>query len=407
MEEKPRSMQRFAFLAPALVIKSEHLTRNDTKKIKENLSLKMASIAFVVACLVFVICFATVIYRGIMSNWNSAATYGVASSIGLAVSIGGCLITIVSLLIYRKVKSKKVSHFMPRFALDVLFLSLLFYFACCFVADAQMGFLTEAETLTPSILVIFVLILLQPAFWIEMTILDALTAITVLVVSVVCRATLNTGPIFYYVLVAAVFPGTAHVVVSTLFYAETQNYCQSIANDRLHDKVLYDELTHCKSRVALKEFLDERPKRWVTHKTDVLLVMFDIDNFKQYNDQFSHISGDHCLQRVCDAIRLAFPTSDLDFFRYGGEEFLLFFELNEENHPQKIMEIARNAVKEIRLLAPEGAPKEVVTISLGGTIIHPSENFSFDKELELVDTYLYQAKSSGKDVSVLDGALVK
>ena len=66
--------------------------------------------------------------------------------------------------------------------------------------------------------------------------------------------------------------------------------------------------------------------------------MFDIDNFKEYNDQFSHLSGDYCLKSICDGIRKTFPSPSLDFFRYGGEEFLLFLELSNEEDPRYVIE---------------------------------------------------------------------
>ena len=407
MDEKPKNLERFSFLAPALVIKSLHLTEKDTRRIKERQTAKMGSIALVIAVAIFILSLVMIIYQGVVSGWKNAEAYGIVAVIGQIISLIGSAAAIFLLFLTRILKNRKIAAILPRLALDIFYLSLLTYCDLCLYADAQMGFLAGTEAISPAILVIFILMLLQPAFWIDMTILDALTSISILTISIVCHASGMTVQIFYYVIVAILFPFAAHIVVSTLFYAETQSYCTAIANERLHNKVLYDELTHCKSRVALKEFVDETASSWETRKTNLLLIMFDIDNFKLYNDQFSHISGDHCLQRVSDAIRMAFPSPSLDLFRYGGEEFLLFLELGEDDKPDKLMEQARIAVSEIRLLAPKGAPKDVVTISLGGAVIRPGGTFSFDKELELVDTYLYQAKSSGKDVCVLDGSIIK
>lgn len=407
MEEKPKNLERFSFLAPMLVVKNLHLTEKDTRRIKERQTAKMGSIALVIAVAIFLLSLVMIIYQGFASGWKNVEAYGLPAVIGQIISLIGSATAIFMLFLTRVLKNRKIAAILPRLALDIFYLSLLGYCDLCLYADAQMGFLAGTEAISPAILVIFILMLLQPAFWLDMTILNVLTSASILTISIICHATGMTVQVFYYIVVVALFPFSAHIVVSTLFYAEAQSYCTAIANERLHNKVLYDELTHCKSRVALKEFIDEISGRWETRKASLLLIMFDIDNFKLYNDQFSHISGDHCLQRVSDAIRMAFPSPSLDFFRYGGEEFLLFFELDEDDEPGKIMEKARIAIKDIRLLAPKGAPKDMVTISLGGAIIRPNGMFSFDKELELVDTYLYQAKSSGKDVCVLDGSIVK
>ncbi len=61
----------------------------------------------------------------------------------------------------------------------------------------------------------------------------------------------------------------------------------------------------------------------------------------------------------------------------------------------------------VKIPAPKGAPKGYVTISLGGSIIQTMGAFSFDALLEKVDGYLYDAKRNGKDVSVLDGTVVR
>ena len=51
--------------------------------------------------------------------------------------------------------------------------------------------------------------------------------------------------------------------------------------------------------------------------------------------------------------------------------------------------------------------KDVVTISLGGLLITDFENFSFEKQMSIVDKYLYIAKSAGKDISCYNGNLLK
>ena len=406
-ENKKEHSDRFAFLAPLSVIKKEHLTRSDTRKIKAQLALKMGSIAFLVACALFVINIILIVYQGVVSNWKTVEVYGLSATISRGICIIGSAVTIISLLVARNAKTKKLSRFLPRFALDVLYISVLIDLIGCFYADAEKGFLRAEEVLSPSVLFVFILLFLQPAYWVDMWICDALTCVSILVVAAVTKYQFNMSSVFYNVILAILFLPAAHIVSSTLFYAETQSYCQKLINERLNNKVLYDELTHCKSRVALKEFLKDNEERWESHKTEILLIMFDIDNFKQYNDQFSHISGDHCLKRVSDAIRGAFPTPNLNFFRYGGEEFLLFFEIRENESAASIMERARNAVKEIKLVAPEGAPKDIVTISLGGSTVITDYDYSFENQLKLVDSYLYQAKSSGKDVSVLNGSIIR
>lgn len=202
-----------------------------------------------------------------------------------------------------------------------------------------------------------------------------------------------------------IFPICCYFVVTLLFYAESQHYKDLLENDRLNDKAYYDNLTKCKNRHALTEFLKENAKKW--KGSNLLIILFDIDNFKQYNDQFSHLGGDYCLKSIADAVRGEFSSPSLDFFRYGGEEFLLFFELEDIKEAPIIMEKVRKAIRNQEIAAPEGAPKDVVTVSLGGILIEKAESFKFEDELALVDKYLYIAKANGKDVSCFNGELIE
>ena len=275
-----------------------------------------------------------------------------------------------------------------------------------FVADAKQGFLTHSETLSASIIMITLLVVLQPGFWNDAMFLNLLTMSGVIATACVCNNLYSIGGLHYYIVIACLFPLVSYLVVSILFYAETQRYCVELRNEILNNTALYDELTHCKNRHALKEFLKENGKRWENHHVHLLLIMFDIDNFKEYNDQFSHPGGDYCLMSIAEAIRKEFPSPGLDFFRYGGEEFLLFFELENPEEAPQLMEQVRNAVRGLKINAPKGAPNDIVTISVGGTLINTDTIFSFDEQLKIVDSYLYQAKRNGKDVCVFDGSVI-
>ncbi|MFC1747651.1 diguanylate cyclase domain-containing protein, partial [Pseudomonadota bacterium] len=53
------------------------------------------------------------------------------------------------------------------------------------------------------------------------------------------------------------------------------------------------------------------------------LIMFDVDFFKQYNDQYGHLSGDACLKKIAQKLsEVSKRTVDL-CARYGGEEFVM------------------------------------------------------------------------------------
>ena len=268
-----------------------------------------------------------------------------------------------------------------------------------------MGFTTQQETMSASVIIFSLLLLIQPSYWLDAAILDIGFTLSFLGLSVYCMDRFGMMAIHYYILVGIIYPVICYFIIALLFYAECQHYKDILENDRLNDKAYYDNLTKCKNRHALSEFIKENAKNW--RSKNLLIILFDIDNFKQYNDQFSHLGGDYCLRSIADAVRTEFASPSLDFFRYGGEEFLLFFELDDKKDAPIIMEKVRKAIRNQEIAAPEGAPKDVVTVSLGGILIERAESFKFEDELALVDKYLYIAKASGKDVSCFNGELIE
>jgi diguanylate cyclase (GGDEF)-like protein len=71
--------------------------------------------------------------------------------------------------------------------------------------------------------------------------------------------------------------------------------------------------------------------------------MLDIDFFKQYNDTYGHIAGDHTLKRVAKVIKTTFRRPSDFVFRLGGEEFgVLIIGVDEQNCEllaQKVVEM--------------------------------------------------------------------
>ena len=93
-------------------------------------------------------------------------------------------------------------------------------------------------------------------------------------------------------------------------------------NDRFLRSSFKDELTLVYNRKLLDIIMQYEEKLYSKEKSDYILVMFDIDNFKQMNDEHGHIFGDVVLRNVAQC--LSDKVRDSDFVvRYGGDEFLI------------------------------------------------------------------------------------
>ena len=120
-----------------------------------------------------------------------------------------------------------------------------------------------------------------------------------------------------------------------------------------------------------------------------VLIMFDLDNFKQLNDALGHHTGDRVLQEVVRVVRANLRGSDF-FARYGGEEFMIIL-------PNTSMEAAWQLAERLRSATGQhdfhtGVP---VTISLGMTPCQPHDTPA--DTVHRADAALYRAKSLGKN----------
>lgn len=124
------------------------------------------------------------------------------------------------------------------------------------------------------------------------------------------------------------------------------------------------------------------------------LLIFDIDRFKQINDDFGHEAGDQVLVQVSDVVRGATRTDDR-FFRLGGEEFGLLLPGADAATLRGIAESLREAVEsEVQCNGRN------VTISIGVSRFRPGESVS--DWLSRTDAAMYRAKRAGRNRSVFE-----
>ena len=404
---KNNNINNFMFLSPFLTIKNGHLTKRDVKNIKISLSHKIGAASLVISAVLLLVSIALFFSMAIETGWRQIEVYGVQSFIAQIQAIVGTLCVIVFEIVSLKSKEAKNKNLFAHLASSLAFIVMSLYLFLSLYADASKGYLEDSPTISASLTLITLLVLIQPVFWVEAIIYDGTFAIGLAGFAIYFTNKYHIQGLIYYLFIAIIYPIVSYLVVSILFYAETQRYTEQLRNEALHNTATYDELTLCKNRYALKESLEANAKQWENNKEGHLLVMlFDIDEFKLYNDQYSHIGGDYCLKSIADSIRKAFPSPTLDFYRYGGEEFLLFLEVPNLLQAEIIMEKTRNTVKSLGIMAAKGAPCEYVTISIGGTFIKASEIKDFNEVIKAADKYLYQAKASGKNVCVLDGKII-
>ncbi|RDE22954.1 GGDEF domain-containing protein [Motiliproteus coralliicola] len=162
--------------------------------------------------------------------------------------------------------------------------------------------------------------------------------------------------------------------------------------NQTHKQAMTDPLTGMLNRTGMSYHL-ERLRQ--LDDIAISMVVFDIDHFKRFNDNYGHLLGDKVLQQVANQIKQMIGKEDLAI-RYGGEEMLVI--LPQANLPQavKIAERIRQQVGQVKLVnkrTKQTIPS--VTLSAGVAQMHPSEDWQ--DWMERADQALYKAKDAGRN----------
>lgn len=175
-------------------------------------------------------------------------------------------------------------------------------------------------------------------------------------------------------------------------------------SDLLETQVYMDELTLLGNRKALYRDFDAIKKN-TNNTNSTLLMVVDIDHFKQYNDTYGHVKGDDCLVFVSRTLEELFP--DLGVYRYGGEEFVIFGQLSEVDTNRLLSNKMISAWMDGKMLLDEehiSSPKGKLSLSGGyGVFTSSIVRVSNAKTLiGMADKALYIAKRDRSKLVVVE-----
>jgi hypothetical protein len=143
-------------------------------------------------------------------------------------------------LISIKSSSNRRKNIYARLSTIVLFIAIELQLLLSFVADSKAGFLSNFETLSPSIIAIALLLVVRPAYWADVVALDGTLSIGILTMAIVNTIVYKIQALHYYIFVSVFFPVVSYIIVSVLFYAESQKYCEELRNEVLNNTAMYD-----------------------------------------------------------------------------------------------------------------------------------------------------------------------
>lgn len=169
------------------------------------------------------------------------------------------------------------------------------------------------------------------------------------------------------------------------------------ANLELRRLTHSDGLTGLSNRRYLDEFLSAEWKRAERERTEVSLLMIDVDYFKPYNDTYGHVAGDNVLRSVATTIRREIRQPRDLVARFGGEEFAVVLPGTGSAGARLLAEKMRRDVAGLALPHVGSAVSEHLTISIGVATLTPAPGLAETALIEEADAALYRAKRDGRN----------
>jgi diguanylate cyclase (GGDEF)-like protein/PAS domain S-box-containing protein len=168
--------------------------------------------------------------------------------------------------------------------------------------------------------------------------------------------------------------------------------------EELADQARTDALTALANRRHASETLAAEVERARRYGRPLAVVLFDLDHFKNVNDDLGHAAGDAVLRCFGDVLRANARGTDV-VARWGGEEFLAILHEADLDAASAFADRVRGALSSTQPLARFSSDDErrTVTVSAGVAAMRPGEEIDPDALVRRADEALYDAKESGRD----------
>ena len=170
------------------------------------------------------------------------------------------------------------------------------------------------------------------------------------------------------------------------------------ANSELQKRIHIDGLTGVRNRVG---FDDAMRRHWLQakrDKSDLALIVLDVDHFKQYNDNYGHTGGDEILKKVADALEHK-AKRPLDVVaRYGGEEFAVLLPNTNAPGAEKVAADMVQIIEGLEIPHAYSQTKDILTVSVGYAVASHAK--TVEELFEQADKAMYKAKHSGRNCHI-------
>lgn len=164
------------------------------------------------------------------------------------------------------------------------------------------------------------------------------------------------------------------------------------SENMLTARASFDSLTGVYNRETIESAINNEIELIAARKNQFAILFVDIDDFKFYNDNYSHATGDQVLRFTATTIKNAIGDNGMAG-RYGGDEFIICLRNSDQNDPALFAEQILNTLKDG--FDSDSGDHLTVNVSIGISIIH-DDSKRVDEIIGMADDAMYKIKKNGK-----------
>lgn len=182
-----------------------------------------------------------------------------------------------------------------------------------------------------------------------------------------------------------------------IFTPNSQAVYDDTLIENLSNLAMNDPLTGLANRRKIESYLTYRLNEMKRFNNKFCLIFLDIDNFRYFNNTYGHEVGDGAIKSIAKSIKHIIKKNDL-FGRWGGEEFVGVFEINNDFEAVLIAEKIRMLISRSEIIYKKESL--AITASIGVTIA--KEDDTIETLIKRADLLMYQSKQKNKNCVTSD-----
>lgn len=165
-------------------------------------------------------------------------------------------------------------------------------------------------------------------------------------------------------------------------------------NNKLEKLSSLDSLTKLYNRRHFEKLLKEFWQKSKEENSSLGFLIFDIDYFKQLNDNYGHLEGDKALVEISKTLK-EYVNSDVKFGRFGGDEFL---GVVRNPNKEELLQMGKDIMDKVmdKKIKVPNSTNGILTVTMGITLVNPNNLRNIDEMFAKADEALYIGKEKGK-----------